>query len=55
MDLKSILKTKTVSVWGTGYLGYTTMLRLQNNGFNIVAYDISREQLTMTMTSTPAG
>jgi UDP-N-acetyl-D-mannosaminuronate dehydrogenase len=45
MILKNILKTKTVSVWGLGYLGYTTMLKLQNSGFNILAYDINANQL----------
>lgn len=45
MFLKDLLKTKTVSVWGLGYLGYTTILKLQNSGFNVVAYDLTKEQL----------
>lgn len=42
---KDVLKTKTVSVWGLGYLGYTTILRLQNNGFNVVAYDPDKRRM----------
>lgn len=45
MMLNDILKTKTVSVWGLGYLGYTTILKLQDNGFQIVAYDIKKKQM----------
>jgi len=41
MILKKVLETKTVSVWGLGYLGYTTMLMLQDSGFHIVAYDLN--------------
>jgi len=36
-----ILEDKKVSVWGIGYLGYTTILRLERNGFNSVVYDIT--------------
>lgn len=46
MILKDILKTKTVSVWGLGYLGYTTIFRLQNSGFNVVVYDLNQAQLS---------
>jgi nucleotide sugar dehydrogenase len=49
--LKNILKTKTVSVWGLGYLGYTTILRLQNSGFNVVAYDLNQEHLDLFASS----
>lgn len=42
--LKNILRTKKASVWGFGYLGYTTMLKLQNSGFEITAYDFNTEQ-----------
>ncbi|MBN1353828.1 MAG: hypothetical protein JW994_04090 [Candidatus Omnitrophica bacterium] len=45
MTLTNILKSKTASVWGLGYLGYTTMLKLQNSGFNIIAYDTNKHQL----------
>lgn len=45
MILKNILKNKTVSVWGLGYLGYTTILKLHEAGFNIVAYDLNKKQL----------
>lgn len=30
---EALFATKTVSVWGIGYLGYTTILRLQSKGF----------------------
>lgn len=30
---EKLFATKTVSVWGIGYLGYTTILRLQSKGF----------------------
>lgn len=30
---EALFSTKTVSVWGIGYLGYTTILRLQSKGF----------------------
>ena len=43
--IKNILKTKTISVWGLGYLGYTTMLKFQNSGFRITAYDATTSQL----------
>lgn len=47
MFLKNILKTKKASVWGTGYLGYTTMLKLQNSGFYISAYDLYLRQFSL--------
>lgn len=47
MFLKDVLKTKTVSVWGLGYLGYTTMLKLQDRGFSAVVYDINKKQLEL--------
>lgn len=50
MLLENILKTKSVSVWGLGYLGYTTMLKLQNSGFNVLAYDLNSEQLRLFAT-----
>lgn len=42
---KLILQTKKVSVWGIGYLGYTTILRLQKNGFCATAYDFNEARL----------
>lgn len=45
MILKNILKTKTVSVWGLGYLGYTTMLKLQNSGFRIAVFTTDANQV----------
>ncbi|UCC95069.1 MAG: hypothetical protein JSW40_09745 [Candidatus Omnitrophota bacterium] len=47
MLLKDILKTKTVAVWGLGYLGYTTMLKLQQSGFRILAYDFNMDQMRL--------
>lgn len=40
-----ILETKKVSVWGIGYLGYTTILRLQDNGFYSTLYDFNTKRL----------
>lgn len=40
-----LLNTKRVSVWGVGYLGYTTILRLQENGFCSVVYDFNEDRL----------
>lgn len=36
-------KTKTVSLWGIGYLGYTTILRLQTNGFKIICSTLDKD------------
>lgn len=45
-DFKTmLLKTKKISVWGIGYLGYTTVLRLQDSGFNATVYDFNDERL----------
>lgn len=49
MVLRDILRTKTVSVWGLGYLGYTTILKLQNSGFNVLVYDLNDNQLKRFM------
>lgn len=40
-----LLETKKVSVWGIGYLGYTTILRLQKNGFYSTIYDFTESRL----------
>ncbi len=40
-----VLKTKKVSVWGIGYLGYTTILRLQENGFSSSVFDFTESRL----------
>ncbi|MEA3314533.1 MAG: UDP binding domain-containing protein [Campylobacterota bacterium] len=40
-----ILETKKVSIWGIGYLGYTTILRLQDNGFYSTLYDFNIKRL----------
>lgn len=36
-----LLKTKEVSIWGLGYLGYTLLLRLQGLGFRAKVFDLS--------------
>lgn len=33
LDKKRLFERKAISVWGIGYLGYTTVLRLQSKGF----------------------
>lgn len=40
-----LMHEKTVSVWGMGYLGYTTVLRLQTKGFRTKVYDFNTERL----------
>jgi nucleotide sugar dehydrogenase len=47
MLFENILKNKNASVWGLGYLGYTTMLKLQDGGFNVVAHDLNSAQLEL--------
>lgn len=42
---QKMLEKKIVSVWGVGYLGYTTILRLQNSGFRVICFDINSAQL----------
>ena len=42
---EKILDTKNVSIWGIGYLGYTTILRLQENGFSSTIYDFNESRL----------
>lgn len=44
MFLEKLLKSKTASVWGLGYLGYTTILQLQGSGFAILAHDLDTAQ-----------
>ena len=45
-DFKDIiLKTKKISIWGAGYLGYTTTLRLQDSGFTSTIYDFNGNRL----------
>ena len=36
-------QTKRISVWGIGYLGYTTILRLQTNGFNVICSTFDKD------------
>lgn len=42
---ETILENKKVSVWGIGYLGYTTILRLQSKGFFANIYDFQSKRL----------
>ena len=37
----NVLRTKEVSVWGIGYLGYTKVLKLQSKGFRVKVFDIT--------------
>ncbi len=39
---KRLFATKSVSVWGMGYLGYTTILRLQSNGFFVNCFTLDK-------------
>ncbi|MFA5339112.1 MAG: UDP binding domain-containing protein [Candidatus Omnitrophota bacterium] len=45
MIFENIMKNKTVSVWGLGYLGYTTIFKLQTSGFKVKVYDLNAGQL----------
>jgi len=49
---ESLLHTKRVSIWGIGYLGYTTVLRLQKNGFTSTIYDFIESRLNNLTNST---
>jgi UDPglucose 6-dehydrogenase len=42
---EKLFHQKKVAVWGIGYLGYTTALRLQSRGFTPVIYDFTKERL----------
>lgn len=39
---ENVLKTKEISVWGIGYLGYTEILKLQSKGFRVNVFDITK-------------
>lgn len=43
--VQKMLEKKIVSVWGVGYLGYTTILKLQNSGFRVTCFGINSAQL----------
>lgn len=46
MDIiEKLLKNKTVSVWGGGYLGYTTIIRLQAAGFIVNLFDFGKNRI----------
>lgn len=40
---ENLFSTKTVSVWGIGYLGYTTILRLQSKGFFVNCFTFDKD------------
>jgi len=42
---QAIMNNKRVSVWGVGYLGYTTLLILQKAGFSTAIYDFDESRL----------
>ena len=39
---EALFAKKTVSVWGIGYLGYTTILRLQSKGFYVNCFSFDQ-------------
>jgi len=41
----AIMNSKKVSIWGVGYLGYTTLLTLQKFGFNATVFDFKHIRL----------
>lgn len=42
LDKKRLFERKAISVWGIGYLGYTTILRLQSKGFFVICSTIDK-------------
>ena len=40
-----LLTTRRVSVWGIGYLGYTSLLRLQSKGFSADVFDFDQSRI----------
>lgn len=38
---EKVLRTKEISVWGIGYLGYTKILKLQSKGFCVNVFDVT--------------
>jgi UDP-N-acetyl-D-mannosaminuronate dehydrogenase len=42
---QAVMSNKIVSVWGVGYLGYTTLLILQKSGFSATIYDFDESRL----------
>lgn len=44
MFIADLLRKKTLSIWGFGYLGYTTALRMQEHGFRIKVFDFSGQR-----------
>ncbi|EQB34417.1 hypothetical protein M947_11080 [Sulfurimonas hongkongensis] len=41
----ALLSRKRISIWGVGYLGYTSVLRLQDSGFTPSVYDFNKTRL----------
>jgi len=42
---ENLLRSKTVSVWGIGYLGYTKVIRLQSKGFKVNVFDYTNAEI----------
>lgn len=42
---ESFLKDKKVSIWGVGYLGYTSLLKIQDFGVESSLYDFNEDRL----------
>jgi len=43
--LNKVLHDKKISIWGCGYLGYTSTIKLQSAGFFINLYDLNIDRL----------
>lgn len=44
-DLLLKRKKRAIGVWGTGYIGYSTMAYFSKNGVNTIGHDISKERI----------
>ncbi len=53
--LHNLLKNKAVSIWGIGYLGYTSILKLQENGFLAYIHDFNIKRLDELFNQTYPG
>ena len=55
MNYKSLLKSKKfkIAVWGTGYIGLSTMVYFAKKKIKCVGYDINKEKLKINSGSLP--
>ncbi|MGA1823503.1 MAG: UDP binding domain-containing protein [bacterium] len=42
---EQLLETKRVSIWGGGYLGYTSIIRIQSAGFSVNLYELDGNRI----------